>query len=175
MKISMLIMVIATVVYATLNVTASANTPQQRAYIPNQEKVGEARYKVLFWKVFDATLYAPDGTYNRDEPFVLALSYLRKIRGEQIVERSISEIAQQGKASTDELAQWRDQLLDIIPDVDKSSTISGVRTAQGTTEFFLNGSPIGTVSDVRFTPLFFDIWLGEGSANAKFRKDLLEG
>lgn len=155
--------------------SANASTNPPSDLVANSEKVGEARYKVLFWKIFDATLYAPGGTYDRDEPFVLSLSYLRKIRGEQIVDRSIVEIEQQGKASPEELAQWRDELMRIIPDVDKSSTISGVRTQQGTTAFFLNGNPIGTVQDVRFTPLFFDIWLGEGSSNAKFRKNLLEG
>lgn len=175
MKVSLLTMAIAAAVFALLSVNASANTGPASQYIPNAQKVGEARYKVLFWKVFDAALYAPEGQFDKNEPFVLSLSYLRKIRGEQIVDQSISEIKQQGKATTEQLAQWREALLKIIPDVDTSSTITGVRTAQGAAAFFLNGSPIGTVEDPAFTPLFFDIWLGEETSNQKFRNTLLKG
>jgi hypothetical protein len=142
-------------------------------HIPNAELAGKARFKVLFWSVFDAKLYAQNADYNPEQPFALSLSYLREINGSEIVAKSISEMQVQGIFSKQELAEWKTQLSNIIPDVDSKTTITGVRDRAGNTLFYKNGENIGRVDNPRFTHGFFNIWLGENTSEPKLRNQLL--
>lgn len=142
-------------------------------YISNAELVGKARFKVLFWSVFDAKLYAKDANFNPEQPFALSLSYLREIKGAEIVAKSISEMQGQNDFTKIELAEWKNKLSDIIPDVDPQTTITGVRDQAGATLFYKNGESIGRIENKRFTQGFFNIWLGEKTSETKLRSQLL--
>ena len=39
--------------------------------------LGEGRLRVLFWEIYDASLYATNGVYDPEKPFALSLTYLR--------------------------------------------------------------------------------------------------
>jgi hypothetical protein len=142
-------------------------------YISNAELVGKARFKVLFWSVFDAKLYAQNANFNPEQPFALSLSYLREIQGSEIVAKSISEMQAQNEFSKVELAEWKTRLSDIIPDVGSNTTITGIRDQAGTTLFYKNGEMIGQIENRRFTQGFFNIWLGEKTTETKLRNQLL--
>lgn len=142
-------------------------------HVQDSDLVGKARMKVMFWNVFDASLYAEQGRFDPAEPFVLSLSYLRELEGEKIVEKTIEEMAKQKRFKAQELASWSSQLDTIIDDVDASTTITGVRDSLGNTLFYRNGAPVGEITDVRFTQGFFDIWLGENTSEPKLRRQLL--
>jgi len=135
--------------------------------------VGKARLKVMFWRVFDAELYAPEGSFRADRPYALSLSYLREIESADIVSKSMAEIKRQGRHDRNQLANWRTKLSQIIPDVDRRTTITGVRDEQERTRFYRNGAPIGEIDDPVFTRAFFDIWLGKDTSEPEFRKKLL--
>jgi hypothetical protein len=137
------------------------------------EVVGEARMQVLFWQVYDARLFSPEGRYSGEAPFALSLTYLRELDGERIAERSVEEIRKQGFRDEVTLARWFELLRDIIPDVGEDDEIVGVADASGHTRFYLNGSAIGVVPEPEFTRRFFDIWLGERSSEPAFRDRLL--
>jgi len=144
--------------------------------LDNAQLVGEARLKVMFWDVFDASLYSESGVYRPDEPFALTLRYLRSIDREKIVAKSIEEIQRQDAGLSDEqLTRWQRELSQIIPDVREGSTITGVRTDDGFTVFYANGQQVGSIDDGDFTRAFFDIWLGEKSSEQKLRFQLLGG
>ena len=142
-------------------------------HISNAELVGKARFKVIFWSVFDATLYAKDANFQADQPFALSLSYLRKIEGSEIVASSITEMKAQNLFTDDELSDWEAQLSDFIPDVNDEITITGVRDKTGSSLFYSNGTLIGQIDNQRFTQGFFSIWLGEKTRDKKFRAQLL--
>ena len=59
--------------------------------LPSAELVGKGRMTFLGFKVFDAELYAPQGTYSPSAPFALKLTYLRTFKGKQIAESSVKE------------------------------------------------------------------------------------
>jgi len=143
-------------------------------HMPEPELVGKARLKVMFWRVFDAELYAPEGSFRADRPYALSLSYLREIQSADIVSKSMQEIRSQGQHSRDQLNNWKTQLTQIIPDVDKRTTITGVRDEQEHTRFYRNGAPIGGIDDPLFTRAFFNIWLGENTSEPEVRKKLLK-
>jgi len=142
-------------------------------YVDDAKVVGKSRFRVLLWNVFDAELYAQAGKFDAEQPFALALSYLREISSGEIVAKSIEEMKNQADYSSEELTAWRKQLDKIIPDVNSSSTITGIRNSQGQSIFYLNGERIGEVADERFTRAFFNIWLGEKTSETKLRRELL--
>ena len=144
------------------------------AYLESPQLVGKARLKVLLWSVFDASLYADSGKYDATEPFALSLKYLRSLDGKKIVAKSMEEIkSQQPQAGSEQLARWKQQLLQIIPDVKNGTTITGVRTIDGYTSFYMDDKKLGSINDVAFTQAFFDIWLSEKTSEPKFRSKLL--
>lgn len=153
--------------------TASVNQSVIKKYLSDAELVGEARMTYLFWKVYDARLFAANGTWQSDQPLALELSYLRKLNGEAIAERSIVEIRDQGYTNEVKLRRWLDQMREIFPDVDDTSTLVGIADDQRNTRFYLNGKFIGEVIDPDFTRQFFNIWLGEKTSEPRLRNQLL--
>ena len=153
--------------------TPAASEVIAEQYMPNPVLVGEARLKFLFWKIYDAELYAPDGIWSETKPFALTFTYLRKATSEQISKRMVKELRGQGFEDKALLDSWYQTSLRIFPDVDKGTRITGVRDKHGHAQFFLNDQPIGTVEDPFFTNWFFRIWLGERTSVPKFRSRLL--
>ena len=137
------------------------------------ELVGEARYRVLIWNLFEARLYSPSGSWGGTPPFALSLTYLRKFRGAHIADRSVSEIRDQGFSDEDTLARWHGLLQDLIPDVGVDDQIIGVAEASGATQFYFNGKLIGGIAEPAFTERFFAIWLGERTSAPEVRLGLI--
>ena len=153
--------------------SAMADLRTARIAVPDAELVGQGRLKVLFWSVFDAALYASGGSWSRDKPFALSLTYLRDLSGESIVSRSISEMRDQGMTDEAALARWSKGMAAIFPNVDDTTTITGVVNEQRHALFYRNGAHIGTIRDPEFSKHFFDIWLGEETSQPKLRTQLL--
>jgi hypothetical protein len=154
--------------------SAAADLQTAKLAVPDAELVGEARLKVLFWNVLDASLYAPDGTWSPDEPFVLSVSYLRNLRSERIVGRLISEMRRQGVEDDAKLARWSKARSAIFSDVDYGTTVTGVVDDERHAVFYRNGEPIGTVRDPEFSKYFFDVLLGDEASRPELRARLLD-
>lgn len=142
-------------------------------HIPNAQMVGKARLKVMLWKVFDAELYTSSGQYDETRPFALKLRYLRKLNGRKIVEQTIGELKDQNEASFTQLSQWERELEQIIPNVSRGTSITGVRSTDESTVFYKNNTRIGSISNPQFTRMFFNIWLGEKTSKPLLRKRLI--
>ena len=142
-------------------------------YIPQAEKVGEGRLTYLFWDVYDAALFAPQGTWQGEQPYALKLSYLMDIEGYKIADRSAEEMRNQKLANEVELATWHNQMKRIFPDVTEGTTITGVYTQNGDSVFYKNGSEIGRIQDRNFSEAFFGIWLNKQTSSPDLRRKLL--
>ena len=158
-------------------VPAYAETTVTRDYIqntiPQAEPVGSGRMEVMFLDIYDATLYAPQGEWQADEPFALSLHYLRDIEGRKIADTSASEMRNLGMKDEIKLATWHGQMRDIFPDVDKGTILTGVYTVKGESVFFRQGQEIGRIKDPEFGRYFFQIWLSEQTKAPELRADLL--
>lgn len=141
--------------------------------IPNASKVGEGRLSIVFWDVYDATLYAPYGKWNPEKPHALSIRYFREIDGAAIAERSIVEIRKQGFSDEKLLADWHKQMLGIFPNVSDGTELTALFTSQKTTDFYHNGKRIGSINAPLFSKHFFDIWLSEKTSEPELRKALL--
>ncbi|MEM9632607.1 MAG: chalcone isomerase family protein [Pseudomonadota bacterium] len=141
--------------------------------VPSAELVGKGRMTYLGFKVFDAELYAPKGSYSSSAPFALKLTYLRNFKGKKIAESSVDEIKRQGGVSQQQLDAWGKKMQAIFPNVSAGQSITGVRTANGSSVFYLGSRKIGTISDPAFTKRFFAIWLGNNTRNPRLRAKLV--
>ena len=154
--------------------TSAANSVQAKLGTQTHQLVGEARLKVLLWNVFDARLYSEDGVFDANEPFALSLTYLRNLKGGDIVEKTMEEIMLQAPDLPEStLTTWEKALSALIPDVSKGTNITGVRTQSGDTTLYKDGIELGTIEDEQFTQAFFNIWLGENTSNQRLRNQLV--
>jgi hypothetical protein len=146
---------------------------QMVSYVPNAEKVGEGRLSYMIWDVYDATLYAPDGSWRSDQPFALQLSYLRDIAGKKIADRSVEEMRVQGFTDEVRLADWHTQMRSIFPDVSEGFILTGIFISSGETIFYENNREIGRIKDPEFGHQFFNIWLSPRTSAPDLRRKLL--
>lgn len=151
---------------------AEPTAPVSR-YVPAADTAGQGRLRVLFWDIYDATLYAPEGRFDPDQPYALALKYLRPVPGRKLVDSTLDEMAKQGAMTAAQRAAWRDALNNVMPDVEAGDTLTGVRKEDGATVFYAGATVTGLVDDPAFTAAFFNIWLGENASKPDLRRALL--
>ena len=142
-------------------------------HVPDAAKVGEGRLSVLFWDVYDATLYAPEGRWDGSKPFALSLNYLHAIKGQDIANASVEEIRKQGFTDEIKLAAWHTQMREIFPDVTLGTELTGIYMPGEPTRFYQDGQQIGMIHDAKFGHYFFNIWLAENTSNTQLRHQLL--
>ena len=158
---------------AILGITPAHALEHIKTYVPAAQKVGEGRLTYLFWDVYDAALYAPQGMLNDGQPFALKLSYLRDIEGKKIADRSAEEMRDQGFDDEVKLATWHAQMRKIFPDVQEGETITGVYTRGGGSVFYKDNIRIGVINDPEFSEAFFNIWLSDKTSAPDLRRKLL--
>lgn len=160
-------------ILTVLGITPAYAMQHIRSYIPTAQKVGQGRLTYLLWDVYDATLYAPQGQWEKGEPLALQLSYLRDIEGKKIADRSAEEMRQQGLADEVKIATWHAQMKKIFPDVDEGMSLTGIYTDTGESVFYKDNVEIGRINDPEFSNAFFGIWLNEGTSSPDLRRKLL--
>lgn len=167
-------MLIALVVLGKTYACDEASLPQEvNASLTEAQCVGSAMFTYVFWDVYEASLFAPNGKYTGKTPFALSLVYQRTLKGKRIAQRSMEEIKKQGPFTDSKGQVWLSQMEALFPDVSKGDVITGVANKAGYSEFYLNGELLGLVNDVEFTERFFGIWLSENTSEPELRSALL--
>lgn len=139
----------------------------------NLQLVGEARLKVLFWPIYDSRLYSTDGGYQSGQrPLRLEIQYLRDIDAEDLVERTAAEWEAQQRTHPNQ-PQWLDILAQIWPDVSENDVIALELGEDRSSNFFVNGQPVGGIRDPLFGQHFLDIWLSPDTTRPGLRQRLL--
>lgn len=145
-----------------------------RGQLPGASQVGSATMTFLFKDVYVISLYSPGANFDFNQPFALKLDYKMPIKGQAIVERTISLIRKQASIDQNKLAQWEQALQAIFPDVDKGINLTGFKDQNGFTQFYRNETWIGQITDQEFTERFFAIWLSaQHTPEPKLRRQLL--
>ena len=134
--------------------------------------VGEARLKVFIWKVYDSALFTPSGRWQGGAPYQLSLHYLRDIPAATLVEETEKAWQEQGR-SHPRLNEWLGLLGDLWPDITEGDNLVFGLNASGDSAFWFNGSPIGSIDDRDFGPLFGGIWLDPDTPRPGLRAQLI--
>lgn len=143
-------------------------------HVPVASVSGSGKGMRLFFHVYDATLYAPQGVYNGKKPYALTLAYQVKVKGEDIAQDSVRQMKRLGIEDESVLIKWHQALEKIFPDIGPGDSLTGVHLANGQTLFCRDGHEIGRVRSAEFSRYFFGIWLDKKSEDATLRRNLLE-
>ena len=137
------------------------------------KKVGEAKLKVLFWDVYNSSLYSQTGEYQAEIfPQALKINYLRDIDAEDLIERTQQEWQKLG-IKQEIFTAWIPLLTEIFPNIKKGDTLLLNVNKDQHSEFYFNGKTIGKITDKNFGPSFLRIWLDENSSYPKVRNKLI--
>ena len=134
--------------------------------------VGEARLKVLIWEIYDSALYTPSGRWQGDAPYQLSLHYLRDIPAAKLIEETDKAWQEQGRNHPKQ-GEWLSLLGDLWPDITEGDNLVFGLNASGDSAFWFNGSPIGSIDDRDFGPLFGGIWLDPDTPRPGLRAELI--
>jgi len=148
-----------------------------RRYIEEARAAGSGQLSWFGLRVYEAQLYVPPQFNARDplaQPFVLELTYARKLRGKAIAERSAEEIARLGIGTAQQRTNWQRQMEAIFPDVDTDRRLAGVNEPGRGARFYFDGRPLGSIDDPQFARAFFSIWFDQRTSAPKLRADLLQ-
>ena len=123
--------------------------------------VGEARFRLFIFDIYDVALVSPDGGYDGTPPYALKLSYLRDVERQAIVESSLDEMRRQGIIEEAALVKWADWMAKHFPDMQEGDEAIMVALADGGMMLLHNGTELGQSDDPAFTTAFFGIWLSD--------------
>ena len=136
-------------------------------------KVGEAKLKVLFWDVYNSTLYSDNGRYREGQvPLRLDIQYLLDIESDALVERTAEEWDALG-LKHDNRDEWLVSLSALWPDVNKNDVLTMELDSNKRSTFYRNGELLGTIEDTAFGTSFIDIWLSPNTTRPNLRAALI--
>ena len=134
--------------------------------------VGEARLKVLLWKVYDSALYTPSGRWLGAGPYQLSLTYLRDIPVEQLIKETRKAWDEQNRVHPEQ-ENWLRALAEMWPDISTGDNLVFGVGADDQNQFWFNGQSIGGIDHPDFAAFFGDIWLSEDSPRPALRARLI--
>jgi len=149
-----------------------------RKYIGDAGLAGSGRLTWFGFHLYDAALYAAQGfdpAAAATQPFVLELTYARRLEGKGIAEASRDEIARLGFGTEAQRTRWHEQMVKLFPDVTKGRRLAGVNVPGAGARFYFDGQPLGSIDDPAFAGAFFAIWLDPRTRAPQLRDSLLKG
>ncbi len=122
--------------------------------------VGSGTYKKLGFLIYHATLWAPNGKFDKSKPYALQISYDRSLSKSTIVDSTTDSIREEG-VDDRKLAEWRKKLEAVLPEVNDGDELVGLALPGKDSRLFLNGELIARLRDPELSNAFFAIWLGK--------------
>lgn len=144
------------------------------------KKLGEYRYVYrLFFSLYDAALYAPEGAtaeqiLQAETGFRLQFRYLREI-DKSIILKSSGRMLEKNLSASElqQIAERVEQINEKYTTVRDGDTSSLTFEPSVGTTLRINGEPVGAVPGDDFARLYFTIWLGDQPISTSLRRALL--
>ena len=162
---------LAMLVFAAAPTLARAEV--MRELVPDAELVGQARFQVLLFKIYDAELFAPQGVYDRGAPYALRLTYLINGKKDRIIKQTVKEMKRQRAASDGMIESWLPLMETAFIDMPKGSSADFIHVGDNRLVLATGGRVIAEIDDGRFIRAVMDIWLGPKVRDADFQLALL--
>lgn len=138
------------------------------------EPYGSGSLAWLVFTAYDATLWTDAPQWSMNAPFALTLRYRMGFTSEELVERTIEEMAKVSPATPKgALARYGAALKRAFPAVKDGDRITAMQVPGQATRFFHNGTPTADIADAGFADPFFGIWLSPRTSEPKLRAGLL--
>ena len=138
--------------------------------------LGQAKFSVLFWDIYNSTLYTESGSYLHEvstQSLIFEIEYLKDITKNDLLERTIEQW-QHLRIPESQYSKFIPRLKVIWPDISSGDKLAMlVKNKQSV--FFFNNLRIGQIEQKEFSKLFLDIWLSPRTSQIELRKQLLGG
>jgi hypothetical protein len=157
---------------AAIALTGTASFANTESFQPR----GEGTLRWFGLKIYDARLLTPpefDRQKIFDQPFVLELTYARKLYGNAIADRSLEEMKKQGIGTAAQHERWLAVMKKTFPDVGANDRLRGEHRPGVGARFYFNGQFIYAIDDPEFSRAFFSIWLSPNTSEPSLRSALL--
>ena len=137
------------------------------------DQVGTATLRVLFWTIYNSTLYSIDGEFRGIEPGIaLELTYRRRITTTTLIDWTRREWQKQS-LSGEQSEEWLEILSTIWSDVKRGDVLVLKVSSDLSSEFYKNDELIGSLTDPVFTTNFLSLFTSEKSSYPKLRARLV--
>ncbi|QOL25550.1 chalcone isomerase family protein [Thalassotalea sp. LPB0316] len=151
--------------------SAVAQVPQIEQLKTTYKEVGSAKFSVLFWDIYQSRLASPTGKYHPEKTYLFEITYLRDIKAQDLIDRTIEQWQHIGLSESQYQAYLAD-IKNLWPDIAKGDKLS-MYVADDITAFYHNDNFRGIVEHPSFAQDFVAIWLSEKTSQPKLRRQLL--
>lgn len=158
-------------VLVSVQVNAAKDVPPIQ--VPDAELVGEARFQIFFFKIYDAQLFAPKGIYDPRGIYALRLNYLVDAKEDRIIKQTVKEMKRMKAASHAKIESWIPIMEEAFIDMEEGSFADFIRGADGTLTLAANGSEVSRIEDKRLVRALMNIWLGKRVRDQEFQDKLM--
>lgn len=151
-------------------VTNDSDTSQRTEFL----EVGNAKFSVMFWDIYDSRLYTTTGAYPvelTNEHIAFEVTYLRDIDKDDLITRTLEQWEHIG-LSKEKYAHYIPSLESMWPDIKAGDTLR-LLMEQSNSHFYFNQTYIGSIESDEFGQQFIDIWLSPKTSQPKLRAQLL--
>lgn len=142
-------------------------------FMPTARLVGAARFKVIFFKIYDAELFAPHGKFRRNGPHALRLTYLVKAKKDRIISSTVKEMKRQKAASKSVIEGWIPLMERHFISMEEGSQADFINTGDGRLLLTANGKLISEIDDAAFATALMNVWLGPKVRDKQFQDQLM--
>lgn len=133
---------------------------------------GEGKLQRLVITAYKASVWTDAHAWSYDAPFALSITYNMGFTKDELVDRTISEMAAQSE-SPSPAEGYRDALSKAFASVKDGDRFTALMTAKKSVRFYHNGKLTSEVADAVFAKRFFDIWLSSKTSEPSLRRGLL--
>jgi hypothetical protein len=140
------------------------------------KEVGRGRLSWFGFRIYEASLWSPDGRwtgFDPGRPVALSLAYERGFSRAELIKITAGELARLGLADQRARARWSATLGTLWRDVGPGDTVTALVVPGRATRFYDGARLLGTIDDPAFGPAYLSIWLDPRSAVRDLRTQLL--
>lgn len=137
-------------------------------------EVGKTKFSVLFWDIYNSTLYTRSGSYLPETPpaeLIFEINYLRDIKTKDLLDRTVEQWQHLG-FSESQYNQFIPLLSEIWPEIYAGDTLA-LWVKDEKSIFYFNKVKVGSIEQKEFGKLFLAIWLSEKTSEPELRTELL--
>ena len=140
------------------------------------KEVGSAKFSVLFWDIYNSTLYTKSGRYLHEqmpESLLFKIEYLKDITADELIERTVQQWQHLGIPKS-QYANYIPKLEGIWPDISEGDSLT-IFVKENKSIFYFNDKQVGDIKEKDFSQIFLDIWLSPKTSQAQLRAKLIKG
>lgn len=160
------------VICAWLLVTAASASDELMAEQHHWQPIGESTFSVLFWDIYQAQLYSPDGRYRGIRgPLKLSLTYLRPLSAGQIVDATRRQWQRLGYLDAQAI-EWLKAIATVLPDIGDREQLSFELLADGRAVLRHNHNILHHFPSDKVNERFLAIWLSPVNGYPRLTREL---